>query len=392
MKIEPVLNTYTNKSLNESLRSLQECSSQSFEESSPIPPSINHSIHFYNHEQDRIFNQELICIGRCDEVPLTGDFLTYEIAGTPVLCVRQDSGEIMSFVNACAHRFTCLSKEKSGHAFAFSCPNHAWTYGIDGQLKHAPFMDMKSNFIMSDHNLERLHTETWEGFIYVALSKKPKKGIAKSLDALKKNIVGRYEMASYKTVIRESMSWNANWKNLVENFTESYHVPIAHPKTFAGHEKQIKDYECGEDSDHYCYHFAPQELEEGSGAAHPLNINLKGKWRRTMVDFCVFPNHLVTLMPDYLWWVSVMPDGVGSFKATWGVAVPQEILNDIAEEDYERWVKEKIDYMNTANEEDRVLVERLFQGSQSVRLPQGTYHPIEKNLWQFMKYLFKITA
>jgi phenylpropionate dioxygenase-like ring-hydroxylating dioxygenase large terminal subunit len=246
MKIEPVLNTYTNKSLNESLRSLQECSSQSFEESSPIPPSINHSIHFYNHEQDRIFNQEWICIGRCDEIPLTGDFLTHEIAGTPVLIVRQDSGEIMSFVNACAHRFTCLSKEKSGHAFAFSCPNHAWTYGIDGQLKHAPFMDMKSNFIMSDHNLERLHTEIWEGFIYVSLSKKPKKGIAKSLDALKKNIVGRYDMASYKTVIRESMCWNANWKNLVENFTESYHVPIAHPKTFAGHEKQIKDYECGE--------------------------------------------------------------------------------------------------------------------------------------------------
>ena len=392
MKIEPVLNTYTYKSLNESLGSLQECSSQSFEESSPIPPSINHSIHFYNHEQDRIFNQEWICIGRCDEIPLTGDFLTHEIAGTPVLIVRQDSGEIMSFVNACAHRFTCLSKEKSGHAFAFSCPNHAWTYGIDGQLKHAPFMDMKSNFIMSDHNLERLHTEIWEGFIYVSLSKKPRKGIAKSLDSLKKNIVGRYDMASYKTVIRESMCWNANWKNLVENFTESYHVPIAHPKTFAGHEKQIKDYECGEDSDHYCYHFAPQELEEGSGAAHPLNINLKGKWRRTMVDFCVFPNHLVTLMPDYLWWVSVMPESVGGFKATWGVAVPQEILNDIAEEDYERWVKEKKDYIDTANEEDRALVERLFQGSQSVRVPQGTYHPIEKNLWQFTKYLSKITT
>ena len=392
MKIEPALNTYTNKSLNESLGSLQECSSQSFEESSPIPPSINHSIHFYNHEQDRIFNREWICIGRCDEIPLPGAFLTHEIAGPPVLIVRQDSGEIMSFVNACAHRFTCLSKEKSGHAFAFSCPNHAWTYGIDGQLKHAPFMDMKSNFIMSDHNLERLHMEIWEGFIYLALSKKPRKGIAKSLDALKKNIVGRYDMASYKTVIRESMCWNANWKNLVENFTESYHVPIAHPKTFAVHEKQIKDYECGEDSDHYCYHFAPQELEEGSGAAHPLNINLKGKWRRTMVDFCVFPNHLVTLMPDYLWWVSVMPKSVGGFKATWGVAVPQEILNDIAEEDYERWVKEKIDYMNTANEEDRVLVERLFQGSQSIRVPQGTYHPIEKNLWQFMKYLSKITA
>ena len=94
-----------------------------------------------------------------------------------------------------------------------------------------------------------------------------------------------------------------------------------------------------------------------------------------MVDFCIFPNHLVTLMPDYLWWVSVMPKGVGEFKATWGVAVPQDILNDIAEEDYDNWVMEKIEYMNTANEEDRELVERLHQGSQSIRLPQGDLSP-----------------
>ena len=141
---------------------------------------------------------------------------------------------------------------------------------------------------------------------------------------------------------------------------------------------KFKDYECGEDSEHYCYHFAPQESEKGSGAAHTDNKNLKGKWRRTMVDFCIFPNHLVTLMPDYLWWVSVMPKGVGEFKATWGVAVPQDILNDIAEEDHDNWVMEKIEYMNTANEEDRELVERLHQGSQSIRLPKGPITRLKK--------------
>ena len=38
---------------------------------------------------------------------------------------------------------------------------------------------------------------------------------------MKTKIVGRYDMRRYKTVMRESMSWNANWKNLIENF-ESY--------------------------------------------------------------------------------------------------------------------------------------------------------------------------
>ena len=392
MKIEIDQNTHTNAPLSVSLRLLKECAKKSFKDATPIPPIVNHSISFYNHEQDRIFNQEWVCIGRCDEIPSTGDYLTHEIAGTPVLVVRQESSEIRGFVNACAHRFTCLTKEATGHAFAFTCPNHAWTYGIDGQLDHAPFMDMKSDFDIKKIYLETLQIETWEGFVYVTLSENPKKSVASSLEALRKNAVGQYDMESYKTVIREDMSWNANWKNLIENFTESYHVPIAHPKTFANHKKQIQDYKCGEDSDHYCYHYAPQEPEYGPGAAHPKNKKLKGVWRRTMVDFCVFPNHLVTLMPDYLWWVSVMPTGTGQFKATWGVAVPQEILDEVPTEDYDEWLREKITYMDTANKEDRGLVEGLHIGTQSLRLPQGALHPIERNLWQFAKYLSRITA
>ena len=392
MKTEIDLNTYTNVALDRVLKSLNEASQTPFEKAIPIPSAVNHSIKFYNFEQDKIFNHEWICIGRCDEIPAPGDYLTHEIAGTPVLAVRQESGEIIGFVNACAHRFTCLVKDRSGHASAFTCPNHAWTYGIDGQLNHAPFMDSKPGFDPKQNNLEALHTESWEGFLYITLSKKPSKSITKSLENFRENIVGQYDMSSYQTVIRESMSWNANWKNLIENFTESYHVPIAHQKTFANHKKQIKDYECGEDSDHYCYHFAPQESDSGSGAAHPNNTKLKGGWRRTMVDFCVFPNHLVTLMPDYLWWVSVMPSGVGQFKATWGVAVPPEILDEIPKKDYDNWLQEMVNYMSNANEEDRSLVEGLFRGSASHRLPRGAFHPIEKNLWQFMRYLSKKTG
>ena len=392
MKTEIDLNTNTNASLDSVIKRLIKASKKPFEKSTPIPSAVNHSVQFYNHEQERIFNQEWICIGRCDEIPLPGDYITHEIAGTPVLAVRQDSGDIMGFVNACAHRFTCLVQERSGHAFAFTCPNHAWTYGIDGQLNHAPFMDSKPDFNSTKNNLEPLHTETWEGFLYISLSQKPSKSISKSLGKLSENIVGQYDMSSYKSVIRESMGWDANWKNLIENFTESYHVPIAHQKTFANHKKQIKDYKCGEDSDHYCYHFAPQESDTGLGAAHPNNTKLKGRWRRTMVDFCVFPNHLVTLMPDYLWWVSVMPSGVGQFKATWGVAVPPEILDEIPQDNFDSWLQEMINYMGDANEEDRVLVEALFKGGASRTLPKGTLHPIEKNLWQFSKYLARISS
>ena len=392
METKIYLNHHSNASLDSVLKMLNESAEKSFEDAAPIPAAVNHSIELYNHEQNQIFNQEWICIGRTDELPNTGDYLTHDIAGTPVLIVRQKSNEIIGFVNACAHRFTCLVSKQAGNAFAFTCPNHAWTYELDGTLKHAPFMEMKSDFDIKSHRLKTLITEVWEGFIYITLAKNPSKKVCPSLEGLRKNIVGQYDMSSYQTIMRDSMSWDANWKNLIENFTESYHVPIAHRKTFAHHKKAIEDYICGEDSDHYCYHYAPQESESGSGAAHPNNKKLKNKWRRTMVDFCIFPNHLVTLMPDYLWWVSVMPDGIGCFNATWGIAVPPEILKEISETEYDSWVAEMATYMETANNEDEVLVKGLNRGTGSGILPRGTLHPIEKNLWQFTKYLSRILS
>ena len=111
-----------------------------------------------------------------------------------------------------------------------------------------------------------------------------------------------------------------------------------------------------------------------------------------MVDFCIFPNHLITLMPDYLWWVSVMPEGISRFKATWGVAVPPEILKEIPEAEYDEWVQQMTNYMETANNEDKLLVQGLNRGTGSRILPEGTLHPIEKNLWQFTKYLARISS
>ena len=186
------------------------------------------------------------------------------------------------------------------------------------------------------------------------------------------------------------MIWDANWKNLIENFTESYHVPIAHKKTFALHKKPLEDYYCGETNDHYCYHQAVQEADTGSGAAHLKNNRLKDNWRRTMVDFCVFPCQLITLMPDFLWYITVLPQGVGQFKATWGVAIPPEILKEIKAQDYKKWLADLSNYMDIANDEDKILVQALNQGSAATILPKGCLHPIEKNLWQFTQYLSRM--
>lgn len=360
-----------------------------FESATPIPGALNHSTAFLAHEQEKLFRQEWICVGRADELAEVGDFLTLEISEVPVLVVRKSESSIRAFVNVCAHRQAKLVGASNGCSKRFTCPYHAWTYNLAGQLVRAPYMDMKKGFNESEHGLKTLYTEVWAGFIYVSLAAKKPKAVSHRLHNFESEVVGRFDMSCYRTILREQMVWNANWKNLIENYTESYHVPMAHKQTFAQHGKPLSDYVCGEDSEYYAYHRAPQESDEGAGAAHTNNHRLSGEWRRMMIDFCVFPCHLVTLMPDYLWYISVLPQGTDKMLATWGVAVAPENLADISAEQYDQWVTDFRTYIDIANAEDKVLVEALHQGTRSPLKPTGTYHPLEKNLYQFVRYLAK---
>ncbi len=384
--------TSNTESLTELLVQLRIVADTEFEKAKPIPPALNHSEVFLEHEKQSIFLQEWVCVGREDEVAGAGDFLTHQIADVPVLVVRQQDNQLRAFVNVCTHRQACLVAEQQGSAKRFTCPYHAWTFDCGGQLIRAPYMEMKPEFDPEQHSLRSLYLESWQGFIYVSVAENPRIRLAEALAPLRDNIVGRYDMACYQTVMRESMVWNANWKNLIENFTESYHVPMAHGKTFAKHGKPLEDYICGEDSDHYGYHRAPQPSDSGPGAAHRGNKRLQGEWRRMMVDFCVFPCHLVTLMPDYLWYISVQPKGTDQMLATWGVAMPPEVLADISSDEYDEWLANFRRYMDVANEEDKSLVEALHRGTRSPVLPNSTYHPLERNLWQFVRYLNRMCS
>jgi phenylpropionate dioxygenase-like ring-hydroxylating dioxygenase large terminal subunit len=387
---EMIRNPHTLMKLPAVLQKLRAAASASFEQAHPIPAEVNHSLAFHDHEHQSVFQQEWICVGREDEIAAPGDFLCHEVGGVAVLLVRQSDDSIKAFVNACAHRFSCLVADPGGSAKRFTCPYHAWTYDISGELLRAPHMEMKDGFDAAQHSLRPLQLDCWEGFVYVTLASEPRTHPHEVLTPLSEKVVGRYGMACYQSVLRETMEWDANWKNLIENFTESYHVPVAHGKTFAKHKKAPEDYVCGEDSDHYCYHRAAQAATRGLGAAHPANDRLQDEWRRMMIDFCVFPTHLVTLMPDYLWYISVQPLGTGRMRATWGLAVPPEVLADVEDDARDAWLDEFKRYIDVANDEDRALVEALHRGSASTLLPQGTYHPIERNLWQFTRYLARV--
>ena len=73
------------------------------------------------------------------QVPNAGDYVALELAGRPLLVVRQADGSIAVLYNRCAHKGTKLFTNESGNAGKFlRCPYHAWTYRLDGSSLGVP--------------------------------------------------------------------------------------------------------------------------------------------------------------------------------------------------------------------------------------------------------------
>ena len=370
------------------LADLEACAARPFAEAGPMPTALFHADSFLQREIETLFAREWICLGRTDDVAAPGDFIGRDIAGVAVLVVRQHDGAIKVLLNACAHRRARITDAATGNAERLICPYHGWTYDCSGRLVAAPFMKSVPGFDLADYRLVELHSELWEGFVYATLSPERPEPVASRLAGFHRDVAGRFAMADYVGVIHETMAWECNWKNLIENFSESYHVPIAHRQTFASAKRVLDHYTCSEGEDWCSYHWGETPPADGDDWAGPDIGRLQGEWARRVIVACIFPCHLITLTANMLWTISVQPDGVGRFNTHWGVSVPRTVLDSLGEP----WLADLRRFMDVANDEDRPVCEALYQGTKAPHPPPGRYHPIERNIWDFTRYLARMTA
>ncbi len=68
-----------------------------------------------------------------------------ELAGQPIMVVRDADGKLRAQSNVCLHRMSTLL-EGSGNTRSIVCPYHAWTYNLDGSLRGAPAMTLNEGF------------------------------------------------------------------------------------------------------------------------------------------------------------------------------------------------------------------------------------------------------
>ena len=353
-----------------------------FSEATALPPGIYHDKDVFQLEVERLFYRGWICAGRTAEIPEPGDYICIDVVDEPIIVVRQKDMSVRALPNVCLHRNSRLL-DGCGHVSRITCPYHSWTYNVDGQLIGAPFMQRTSGFDTKNFRLQPLPCEVWEGFIYVSLNESAA-SISTALQGLLPQIED-FRIGDYVHVHDQQEVWNTNWKCLVENFMDVYHLHRVHAETFNKYSsfEEVTEFLHGEDA--YCYQYIQEDGGEHSVAAHVDNTWLSEEKRHRTYLFNVYPGQVVQLQPDLLWYLSILPVGTDQVKIRWCVSIPKEILD--ASDDARAHIAREVDFLKSVNSEDHPTIKRVFDATKSRHAPQGPLSWLEQNVWDFCRYL-----
>jgi phenylpropionate dioxygenase-like ring-hydroxylating dioxygenase large terminal subunit len=371
--------------INYSVRELVENVSAPFEEARAMPPSVYKSQEFLRSELEHVFAREWVSVGRASALKEPGDYVTYELAGEPIVVVRAANGMLRAFSNVCRHRMSTIL-EGSGNRRSLVCPYHGWTYNLDGSLRAAPAMELNKGFCKENYALPSVRCEEWLGWIMVTLNPDVQP-VAERLSEVQA-LVDDFQMENYVETFRETHQWDTNWKILAENFMESYHLPVCHSGTIGGLSR-LEDMICPPGKAQFNYHTILKDDTLKIALAHPDNIRLKGDRRRTTFLLSVYPSLLITLTPGYFWYLSLHPKGPGQVSIVYGGGMSADFAYSPEALEHFAAVKKLLDKVNV---EDRGCTERVFKGLSSDHATPGHLSHLERPNFDFAQYLAERTG
>ena len=167
-------------------------------------------------------------------IPNAGDHAERVTFGVPLFAVRGRDGRARVFRNSCRHRGMALV-EGPGCAHALVCPYHGWTYRLDGSLSHVPHADAFPDLDMAGRGLVEVDSREVDGLIVVGPLSPTADGkhADAAMTALADGSPWRDKLLPADRLVAVRATPRAmNWKVLVEQFLEGYHIRTTHKGTF----------------------------------------------------------------------------------------------------------------------------------------------------------------
>ena len=354
-------------------------------------------------EREAIFFRDWFCVGRAERLPAAGDYLTADVAGESVLIVRGDDGGLRGFYNLCRHRGSRLVAPEEGEPHAsqddgtsaagrgpaaatgcftgsIGCPYHAWTYGLDGSLRSAPFLpDLRSH--RAALALHPVEVDTWGGFVFARLEPGCGPSLARSLGPVPGRVAA-YDLAGLRAGARLRYEVAANWKVVLENYNECYHCGPVHPELcelvpeFARHGGDV-DWAAGVPHRAGAYTFT----SSGTTARQPFP-GLSEAERTRHFGELVLPNLLISLSADHVAAFTLWPRAAGQTTVICDFLFHPD---ELAAAGFDP--ADAVSFWDLVNRQDWLICERVQDGMTSRRFTAGYLAPMEEPSADVRRYV-----
>lgn len=275
-----------------------------------LPVEAYTSQEWFDLEQRRIFSRTWACAGFSEDITEPGQYVSVQAGLNNIFVVMGRDRRLRAFHNICRHRGTQLLRAVGQTQRAIVCPYHDWTYDLEGCLTSVP--DKERQFPGMDLDgiaLKGASVDRWRGMIWVHPDEnagsimdwfgqiEPRLGPHK-VDELPEYVEGRTEYVI-----------SANWKIVVENYIDGYHLSHLHSGTLAMYDHSR--IEAGFVGPHYAFWEPPSSdfaKNVEKNAPYPLIIPAEqaGAWvpmlfpgiglAETESSWSLF--HVIPLAPD----------------------------------------------------------------------------------------------
>ena len=293
-------------------------------------------------------------------------FFTAEVAGEPIVIVRDKESTLRAFSNVCRHRAGPIA-QGSGCKNVLRCGYHGWTYTLDGRLIGTPDVEGVEFFDRSTMGMVPLRLETWEQFIFVNFDLKAQP-LSSVLGAIPSQARG-FQFAELRSVERRDYVLDCNWKVYVDNYLEGYHIPIAHP----GLMREIDYAQYRTDTfRYYSQQFAPiraMKTEDAGERFYPPGTGLQ-----EALYFWIFPNLMFNIYPDNVSTNLIVP--ISQEKT---LTIFEWFFHDAALEKARDRIRKAVAFSDEVQQEDIGLCESVQRGLRSATYDRGRYSVRREN-------------
>jgi phenylpropionate dioxygenase-like ring-hydroxylating dioxygenase large terminal subunit len=347
-----------------------------------LPAWVYNNAQLSRLELERVLKPSWQIVCHVNSIPKTGDFQTLDLGSDSVMVLRDRDGSIRAFHNVCRHRGARLLDGAGNCPTAVTCPYHGWTYRHDGGLIGMPVRESFPGLDRSLHGLRPVRVEVALSFVWICLAGDPPP-IATVWGELADEIAPyRLEdMVPLGPITQES--WPVDWKIAMDNYLESYHVPIGHPGLYRMFTPDYEDQKAvpgvARGLSWMREHDSPRWAEGryqrmiGKVATH-LPAELRRCWR----FYSALPNLGIDVFPDQMDFFQVLPDGPGRCLirgAVFGLPDERREMRAV------RYLNSRIN--TQVNNEDKWLCSRVQRGLASASYRPGPLSQLERWMLEF---------